>query len=127
MEKVNKESGLLAGLRVLDLADEKADFCSKILADLGASVIRVEKPGGDSSRRIGPFRRNSGHPEESLSFWYNNTNKRGITLNLESPSGRGIFRRLVINTDVVVESFSPGYLKRLGLSFEDLRGCHKIT
>ena len=76
-----KKEGLLSGIRILDLADEKASFCSKLLADLGAYVIKIEKPGGDPSRRIGPFLGNSFHPEKSLSFYYNNTNKLGVTLN----------------------------------------------
>ena len=120
MAKEAGKQGLLATIRVLDLADEKASFCSKILADLGSHVIKVEKPGGDSSRKIGPFWKNFPHPEESLSFWYNNSNKLGVTLNLESSAGRMIFTKLVENADVVVESFSPGYLDKLDLSFECL-------
>lgn len=116
--------GLMARIRVLDLADEKASFCSKILADLGARVIKVEKPGGDSSRRIGPFWKNSRGCEKSLSFSYNNTNKLGVTLDLESVVGSELFVRLVKNNDVVVESFPSGYLDRLGLSFETLSGVN---
>ncbi len=86
------EEMALAGLRVLDLADEKASFCSKLLADLGADVIKVERPGGDASRWAGPFWSNTTHPEKSLSFWYNNTGKLGITLNLESEEGQALFR-----------------------------------
>lgn len=70
---------MLRHIRILDLADEKASFCSKLLADLGACVIKVEKPGGDSSRRIGPFQDNLGKKGNSLFFEYNNTNKLGIT------------------------------------------------
>jgi len=114
------KDGLLGEIRVLDLADEKATFCSKILADLGARVIKVEKPGGDVSRRIGPFRKDHPYPEESLSFRYNNTNKLGITLNLENSNGREIFTRLIRNTDVIVESFPTGFLAGLGLGFEVL-------
>lgn len=124
MEKDGRKESPLTKIRVLDLADEKASFCSKILADLGASVIKVEKRGGCSSRRIGPFWKNSAHPEESLSFWYNNTNKLGITLNLENAAGRELFAKLIKNTDVVVESFQPGYLEKLGLSFEFLSGVN---
>lgn len=120
MKNEGKKESLLAKLRVLDLADEKASFCSKLLADLGADVIKVEKPGGDPSRTIGPFWKNSAHCEESLSFWYNNTNKRGVTLNLEQDDGSKIFARLIKNADVIVESFPPGYLYKLGLSFEFL-------
>ncbi|MDO8568370.1 MAG: CoA transferase, partial [Dehalococcoidales bacterium] len=73
--------GALEGYRVLDLADSKGFFCGKLLADLGADVIKIEKPGGDDTRKIGPFKDNIPHPEGSLSFAYYNTNKRGITLN----------------------------------------------
>jgi len=111
---------LLEGIRILDLADEKASFCAKLLADMGASVIKVERPGGDVSRKMGPFLGDFPHPERSLFFLHNNTNKLGITLNLEHSEGKRIFRRLVDRVDVVVESFSPGYLKDLGLSFEIL-------
>ncbi len=110
----------LAGLRVLDLADEKASFCSKLLADMGADVIKVERPGGDASRWVGPFWSNMPHPEKSLSFWYNNTGKLGITLNLESEEGQALFRRLSNRTDVIVETFPPGYLGGLGLGYEAL-------
>ncbi len=109
---------MLRDIRILDLADEKASFCSKLLADLGACVIKVEKPGGDSSRRIGPFQDNLGQQGKSLFFEYNNTNKIGITLDLEHSAGREIFRKLLQKTDVVVEAFPPGYLEELGLGFE---------
>jgi len=114
------ERTALSGLRVLDLADEKAAFCSKLLADMGAEVIKVEKPGGDASRWVGPFWRNMPHPERSLSLWYNNTNKLGITLNLESEEGQEIFHRLSNRSDVIVETFPPGYLAGLGLGYEAL-------
>jgi crotonobetainyl-CoA:carnitine CoA-transferase CaiB-like acyl-CoA transferase len=111
----------LAGLRVLDLADEKASFCSKLLADMGADVIKVERPGGDVSRWAGPFWNNMPHPEKSLSFWYNNTSKLGVTLNLETEEGGEIFRRLSNRADVIVETSPPGYLDGLGLGYEALR------
>lgn len=115
-----KEAAPLAALRVLDLADEKACFCSKLLADMGAEVIKVERPGGDAARWVGPFWGNIPHSEKSLSFWYNNTSKLGVTLNLESKEGQNIFLRLASQADVVVETFPPGYLKRIGLSYEVL-------
>jgi crotonobetainyl-CoA:carnitine CoA-transferase CaiB-like acyl-CoA transferase len=124
MEVKEEKDGLLKGIQILDLADEKASFCSKLLADMGAYVIRVEKPGGDSSRWIGPFWGDSPHPERSLFFYYNNTNKLGITLNLEHHAGQEIFRRLVKRTDIIVETFTPGYLKEIGLGFEVLNGIN---
>jgi crotonobetainyl-CoA:carnitine CoA-transferase CaiB-like acyl-CoA transferase len=120
MAPEGKDTALLAGLRVLDLADEKSCFCSKLLADMGAEVIKVERPGGDASRWIGPFWGNMTHPEKSLSFWYNNTSKLGITLCLESKEGQGIFLRLASKADVVVETFPPGYLRKIGLNYEVL-------
>ena len=81
--KSNKQS-LLGGIRILDLTDEKVAFCTKLLADLGAQVIKVEKPGGNPERSKAPLRKNSLGAESSLSFYYHNTNKLGITLNLES-------------------------------------------
>jgi len=116
----DKETTALAGLRVLDLSDETASFCSKLLADMGAQVIKVEPPGGARSRWRGPFRGNTPHPEESLSFWYHNTGKLGITLNLESEPGRDIFLKLAQGADAIVETFLPDYLKSLGLGYETL-------
>jgi crotonobetainyl-CoA:carnitine CoA-transferase CaiB-like acyl-CoA transferase len=124
MEAKGQKNSFLRGIRILDLADEKASFCSKLLADMGSTVIKVERPGGDPSRKIGPFLRNSPHPERSLFFFHNNTNKLGITLNLEHREGKKIFCRLVEKVDVVVESFSPGHLKELGLGFEVLSGIN---
>ena len=122
MELKAEKDGFLKGIQVLDLANEKASFCSKLLADLGARVIKIEKPGGDPSRKIGPLGRNSPHAERSLSFSYNNMNKMGITLNLEHEEGKGIFFKLLEKTDIVVETFPPGYLKEIGLGYDVLSG-----
>jgi crotonobetainyl-CoA:carnitine CoA-transferase CaiB-like acyl-CoA transferase len=115
-----EKDGFLKGIQVLDLANEKASFCSRLLADLGARVIKIEKPGGDPSRKIGPLGRNPLHAERSLSFSYNNMNKMGITLNLEHEEGKGIFFRLLEKTDIIVETFHPGYLKEIGLGYDVL-------
>ncbi len=113
-----KRRGPLAEIRVLDLADEKGSFCSKILADLGACVIKVERPGGDASRDIGPFRSNPTQNSTSLSFACNNTNKLGITLSLKHAEGRKLLLRLIRKSDVLVETFPPGFLDEVGLSYE---------
>jgi crotonobetainyl-CoA:carnitine CoA-transferase CaiB-like acyl-CoA transferase len=113
--------GPLAGLRILELADEKGQFCGKLLGDLGADVIKIEPPGGEPCRNVGPFADDIPHPERSLSFWYYNTSKRDITLNLETADGRRLFRRLAQTTDVILETFRPGLLASLGLDFESLR------
>lgn len=114
------DRGPLVGIRVLDLSDEKASFCSKVLADLGALVLKVESPQGDSSRNIGPFWNTSARPEKSLFFWYHNTNKFGITLDLEQSADRKVFLRQVEHTDVIVETYPPGYLACLDLGFATL-------
>lgn len=114
-------SGLLGGCRVLDLTDEKGHLCGKVLGDFGADVIKVEKPGGDSSRNIGPFYRDVADPEKSLFWFASNTSKRGITLDVELPDGRELFNRLLETADIVVESFDPGYVGDIGLGFSELR------
>ena len=113
-------AGPLSGLRVLELADEKGQFCGKMMADLGADVIKVEPPGGQHTRSVGPFLDDIPHRERSLSFWHYNTSKRGITLDLESPGGRSIFRRLVPSIDIILETHPPGYLPSLGLGYDEL-------
>jgi len=120
VEKREDQEGLLQRVRILDLADEKASYCSKLLADLGASVIKIEKPGGDPSRQLGPFFKTSPSPEGSLFFWHSNSNKQGITLDIEKEEGKELFLRLLIDADVVVESFAPGLLRQLGLGFDVL-------
>lgn len=110
----------LGPYRVLDLTDEKAFLCSKILGDLGADVIKVERPGGDPGRRIGPFYGNTPDPEKSLYWFAYNNNKRSITLNLEAHEGRELFKKLVETADVVVESFEVGHMDELGLGFSVL-------
>ncbi len=117
-------TGPFAGLRVLELADEKGQFCGKLLGDLGADVVKIEPPGGESCRNVGPFLDDVPHRDRSLSFWYYNTSKRGITLNLETADGRALFRRLADEADVVLETFRPGYLATLGLGYETLRASN---
>jgi len=113
--------GILAQYRVLDLTNEQGFLCGKILGDLGADVIKIEPPGGDPARNLGPFYQNEPHPEKSLYWWAYNNNKRGITLNLETSDGRELFKRLVVRADFVVESFPPDYLVGLGLDYPVLR------
>ncbi|MFQ6027604.1 MAG: CaiB/BaiF CoA transferase family protein, partial [Dehalococcoidia bacterium] len=119
--RVGASAGPLSGLRVLELCDEKGQFCGKLLADLGADVIKIEPPGGQSTRAVGPFLDDLPHRERSLSFWHYNASKRGVSLNLESAEGRELFRRLAATADVVLESLPPGYLPGLDLGYEQLR------
>jgi crotonobetainyl-CoA:carnitine CoA-transferase CaiB-like acyl-CoA transferase len=110
--------GPLSGLRVLELADQSGQFCGKLLGDLGADVIKIEPPGGEPCRRIGPFLNDIPHPERSLSFWYYNTSKRGMTLDINTADGRDLFRRLAATADVVLETLRPGYLSSIGCGHE---------
>ena len=113
----NHSEGLLAPYQVLDLTDELGFLCGKILGDLGADVIKVERPGGDPSRRLGPFFKNQPDPEKSL-FWFGfNNNKRGITLNLETAEGRELFVKLAAKVDFIIETFTPGYLDNLRIGY----------
>ncbi|HSW58693.1 MAG TPA: CoA transferase [Dehalococcoidales bacterium] len=111
---------MLNNCRALDLTDEKGFLCGKILADLGVEVIKVERPGGDEARTIGPFYRDIPAPDHSLYWWAYNSNKKGLTLNLESGEGRDLFRRLAAGADFIIESFKPGYLDSLELGYTDL-------
>jgi len=112
--------GMLSPCRVLDLTDEKGLLCGKLLGDLGADVIKVERPSGDPARNIGPFYHDEADPEKSL-FWFAfNASKRGITLDIETADGRAIFKKLVKTADFVIESFPPGYMDKLGLGYPEL-------
>ncbi len=112
-----KNNGMLSPYRVLDLTEEHGFICGKVLGDLGADVIKIEKPGGDSGRCRGPFYQDTPHAERSL-FWMGlNTSKRGITLDIDTADGREIFKRLCSGADAVVESFKPGYMDQIGLGY----------
>jgi len=116
----DKTEGMLSPYRVLDLADEKGLQCGKLLGDLGADVIKVERPGGDPARNLGPFYHDEVDPEKSLYWFAYNASKRGITLNLETAEGQDIFKRLVKSADFIVESFAPGYMDKIGLGYSTL-------
>jgi len=112
----------LNGLKVLDLGHWIAGpYCTKLLAGLGANVIKVERPdGGDPARRAGSFPEDRPHPEKSGLYLYLNTGKRSITLNLKSPTGKSLFRQLAQWADVIVENFAPRVMPSLGLGYAHL-------
>ena len=112
----------LEGVRVLDLTQHIAGpWCTKLLADYGADVIKIEPPGkGDLMRSIGPFYHDDPHLEKSGLFLHLNTNKRSITLSLKHPTGQDIARRLAQKVDIVVESFNPGVMAEFGLDYPTL-------
>jgi crotonobetainyl-CoA:carnitine CoA-transferase CaiB-like acyl-CoA transferase len=111
---------MLEGCRALDLTDEKGFLCGKILAELGVDVIKVERPGGDSARKIGPFWHDEVDPEKSLYWFAYNSSKRGITLDIATEYGQRIFRDLVKTADFVIEAFDPGHMDNLGFGYQDL-------
>jgi crotonobetainyl-CoA:carnitine CoA-transferase CaiB-like acyl-CoA transferase len=111
----------LAGLRVVDLADEKGELCGRLLADLGADVIRLEPPEGAVSRTLPPFAPGS---DASLYFAVRNAGKRGAVVDVATDAGRARLDALLADADVLVESSQPGTLARLGLDAESLRARH---
>ncbi len=115
--------GALSDVRVLDFTHYIAGaYCTKLLADYGADVLKVERPdGGDGARHLGPFPNDEPHPERSGLFLHLNTNKRGITLNLKTEAARRIVRELVRSVDIVVESFRPGEMEGFRLGYDALR------
>lgn len=120
-------TGPLAGLHVIELGGINGQYCGKLLADMGADVLKIEPPGGDAARRIGPFAADSPDPNRSLFFWYYNTNKRGITLAIAHPDAHPLLRRLLASADIVLDSLPPGSLDRLGLGYEALMAEGTLT
>jgi crotonobetainyl-CoA:carnitine CoA-transferase CaiB-like acyl-CoA transferase len=112
----------LEGIRVVDLSQGIAGpYCTKLLADLGAEVIKVEPPDGDYTRRLGPFPGDVPHHDKGGLFLYLNTNKKSVTLDLETTSGRVVLRKLLEKSDVLVESESPGVMASRELGYEQLK------
>src|SRR5215467_2967780 len=108
--------GALDGLRVLDVTQVMAGpFCSMLLADLGADVIKIEPPAGDSTRQMP-----GGTGLDSPSFNAVNRGKRGAALNLKSAAGREVFVRLARASDIVIENYRPGVMDALGLGYPQL-------
>ncbi len=118
---------LLGGLRVIDLADLSGAVCARILADLGADVIKVEPPGGEADRWRPPFLNDRPSPDGSIPWLAANVNKRGVTCDLERPEGRDLLRRLVATASVVVETMAPGGLASLGLADGALRDAVVVS
>ena len=120
MPAASRPSRSLTGIRVIELADEQAEYCGLTLAGLGADVIKVEPPGGSPTRRIGPFYEDRVDPERSLFFWQYNRGKRSIVLDLARSDDRDRFRALVASADVLLESTPRGELDAQGLGASTL-------
>lgn len=121
MEKTSPD-GALAGLRVLDLSHGIAGpFAARLLGDYGADVIKIERPvTGDFARTLAPLKCDAPFPEQSLLFQYLNWNKRSIALDLKLTENRSVIQRLVMQSDIVIESFRPGRLEQWGLGIDQL-------
>ncbi len=116
------KNGALSGVRVLDVSQVMAGpYCAMLLADMGADVIKIEPPEGDSSRRLG-----AGNEVETPSFWAVNRNKRDMVINLKDPRGIDIAHRLAARADIFVENYRPGTLDRLGLGYDTLRAINPV-
>jgi crotonobetainyl-CoA:carnitine CoA-transferase CaiB-like acyl-CoA transferase len=114
-------SGPLAGVVVVDFSEGIAGpYCTKLLADYGARVVKVEPPSGDPARRMGPYPGDAPDPEASGVFLHCNTNKEGVVIDLARPEGRALARALAVAADVVVESWSPAARAKTGLDAESL-------
>jgi len=111
------DGGALNGVRIVEFATMvSGPFCGKLLADMGADVLKIEPPEGDPSRLCGPFPKTGPHPEYSALFLYNNTSKRGITLNPTTEEGAVIFKRLIEWADILIDNHQPGYLEARGIN-----------
>lgn len=115
-------AGPLAGIRVIDLATDRAGLAGRVLADLGAEVLVIEPPGGSPSRRIGPFERGrEGDLEASLYWGTVAIGKRSIVLDVTSGEDRSAIRDLISGTDILIEAFDPGVMDQLGLGYAAMR------
>jgi len=118
---MNQQSQRLIEGRALDLTGAQGFVCGKMMANYGVDVIKIEPPGGDPSRKKAPYIGGVADPDKSIYWQAFNTDKRGITLDLESETGQKIFLSLVETADFVIESFEPGYLDRLGIGYQDMK------
>jgi len=115
----------LDDLQVIEFAEMvSGPMCGKMLADMGAEVIKVEAPAGDPARRLPPFAGDLPHPEKSGFFLYLNTSKKSVTLDPAKPTGAEIFRKLVAGADLLIENQRPGFLESLGLGYESLKSIN---
>ncbi len=120
-DKAHNTGSFLNGVRVIELADELGEYCGKVLAGLGADVIKIEPLGGEKTRGYGPFYDNDPHPNRSLHFWHYNFGKRDIVLDIESAEGAHQFMELAQTADIVIDTRARDYLDRRGIGYDVLR------
>ncbi|PRZ42817.1 crotonobetainyl-CoA:carnitine CoA-transferase CaiB-like acyl-CoA transferase [Antricoccus suffuscus] len=123
-ETATEKGTYLGGLKVLEIANELGEYAGKLLAGLGADVVKVEPIGGEMTRGYGPFYRDEPDPDHSLYFWHYNVAKRSVTLDLDSPEGQREFEVLAQHADVLIDSRPGSYLADRGLGYEALSGAN---
>ncbi len=111
----------LSDVKVLELGDEKGEFCGKLFAGAGAEVIKIEPPGGAPTRLNAPFYHDQPNPERSLYFWHYNVGKRGATLDIAAPEAKPMLEKLIAATDVLIDSLPLDTLSGLGLDWSALQ------
>lgn len=121
---VAEAAGALAGLRVIELASVWGEWCGRLLASMGAEVIKIEPPDGSVSRAEGPFVDDTPDADGSLSFWNSNAGKRSVILDLASEGDRARLRRLIAGADIFVETLTPAEAQALGLTEAALRAAN---
>lgn len=119
------EGSYLDGIRVLEVADELGEYAGKVLAGLGADVVKVEPPTGEETRTYGPFYLDEPDPNRSLHFWHYNLGKRSVTVDLDDETGKRDFHRLAAAADIIIDSRPHGYLDERGVGYDDLKTINK--
>jgi crotonobetainyl-CoA:carnitine CoA-transferase CaiB-like acyl-CoA transferase len=117
-------AGFLDGVRVLEVADELGEYCGRVLAGVGADVVKIEPPTGEVTRSYGPFAGDRPDPEGSLYFWHYNFGKRGVTLDLDDAGGQAEFLRLAAGADVVIDTRPASYLDDRSIGYDALRALN---
>lgn len=114
-------AGFLFDVKVLELADEKGEFCGKLLAGAGADVLKIEPPGGNGTRTLRPFYHDEPHVDRSLYFWHYNFGKRGITLDIHTLEGTAVLKKLIAQSDVLLDTLPLDTLEKLDLDWPALQ------
>jgi crotonobetainyl-CoA:carnitine CoA-transferase CaiB-like acyl-CoA transferase len=115
------KSSFLKGVRVLEVADELGEYCGKVLAGLGADVVKIEPPEGEITRGYGPFYHDEPNRDRSLYFWHYNLGKRGVALDLDEIDGVESFKKLAAGADIVIDTRPIGYMDKRGIGYEALK------
>lgn len=124
MGEVPDAQGPLAGITVVDLATDRAELAGRLLADLGAEVIKIEPPGGSAARRRPPFTSSEAGSDESLYWAAVGMGKRSVEVDLTTHEGKAMVRRLAASCDILIESFDPGVMAGFGLGYDELSESH---